>query len=118
MNNTVLTGRTAETLACNYLKKNGLILIEKNYRHSRGEIDLIMRDHNFIVFVEVRLRSNTDYGAGLETISKYKRQKIIQTALHFLTKKNLVDKIFCRFDVISIQDEKNILWIKNAFEVK
>lgn len=116
--NTVITGKAAETLARHYLEEKGLILREKNYRYFGGEIDLIMQDQEIIVFVEVRLRNNKDYGSGFETITKSKQYKIIKTASHFLTKNNLFNKCFCRFDVISIQDKENITWIKNAFHVK
>ena len=75
-----------------------------------------MRDKKEYVFIEVRFRKRTDYGSGLESISYYKQKKILNTALLYLVKHKMVDTAFCRFDVISISDDNNIEWIKQAFD--
>lgn len=111
-------GSAAEDQACCYLQQHGLILIEKNYRRPQGEIDLIMRDQDYLVFVEVRFRQEADYGNSLETVSKHKQYRIIKTALCYLQEEKLLDKVNCRFDCIGIDSTQNELWVKNAFDVQ
>ncbi len=85
-----------------------------------GEIDLIMKDFHYqkkeyLVFVEVRYRTNPYYGSGLESIHEGKIKKIRRTAELYLQNKKLTDKIFCRFDVISLSKSADIQWIRSAF---
>lgn len=108
-------GEIAETKALNFLLHNGLQLIQKNFSAKAGEIDLIMQDQEDIIFVEVRYRQNAIYGSALETIDTIKQCKIIKTAHYFLHKNRLIDKVNCRFDIITIEGS-NLEWIKNAFE--
>jgi len=120
MNDLITTrkiGKDAEDLAYNYLKKQGLKLITRNYLCRAGEIDLIMQDKDFIVFVEVRYRKNIAFGSGLESITASKQTKLIKTANYYLLQHRLVDKAPCRFDVISItsqQSKPQVEWVKNA----
>lgn len=107
-------GISAEQQARDFLCARGLQLITQNYRCFRGEIDLIMRDKNDVVFVEVRSRSYSTYGSPSESVTKPKQKKIITTAMHFLQRKNWLNKINCRFDVVGIQ-KNEIDWIKDAF---
>lgn len=107
-------GENAEQHACDFLLAKGLKLIERNYRYRGGEIDLIMRDQQDIVFVEVRTRANSRYGNALETINTEKQRRILQTSLHFLQKQNWLNYANCRFDVIGITNN-HIEWVKNAF---
>lgn len=111
-------GRHAETDACCYLQLHGLELITKNYHCKGGEIDLIMRDQEYLVFVEVRMRLSSDFGNSLETITTTKQQRIIHAAQHYLQQENLFDKKWCRFDAIGIDTNWQFIWIKNAFEVQ
>jgi putative endonuclease len=116
--NTMMTGRTAEQLASEYLQKKGFRLLECNYRTKAGEIDLIMQDGEDLVFVEVRLRNNPHFGNAIDSIDQRKQQKIIKTANHYLSRNNLIDKVNCRFDVIGIsypQTKAVIEWIQDAF---
>jgi putative endonuclease len=111
-------GRLAEKQAYLYLEARGLKLITRNYRCLSGEIDLIMRDANEVVFVEVRTRKNPDYASAIESIDYRKQKKIIRAATHFLSHKKWLDKVNCRFDVIGISyrlTKANIEWIKDAF---
>jgi len=115
---TIQAGQLAEKEACEFLKKNGLQLCECNYRTNSGEIDLIMQDGEEIVFVEVRLRNNLYHGNALESVDQRKQQKIIKTAIQYLSQMQLLDKVNCRFDVIGIsylQAKATIEWIKDAF---
>ena len=110
-------GHQGEYNASQFLQSHGLILIEQNYRCQLGEIDLIMQEKQRLVFVEVRLRHNPDYGHSIETISPYKKRKIIGTAKHYLLQHDLYDKIDCRFDVVGLEPDNQLIWIKNAFWV-
>lgn len=104
-----------EKIAADYLKRNGLYLKVMNYRCKSGEIDLIMRDNECIVFVEVKYRRDSKNGDATEAVGYYKRKVISRVAKYYLmTHYNTVD-IACRFDVVAIND-KRISWVKNAFE--
>ena len=109
-----IQGLIAEQLAYNYLIAQGLQPITNNYQCRVGEIDLIMRDGSFIVFIEVRSRTAKTFGSAAASISLVKQQKILKTAAYFLMYK--YQDVPSRFDVLSI-DGKNqkINWIKNAF---
>lgn len=111
-------GFLAEQKACHYLEKHGLCLVEKNYQTRCGEIDLIMRDESYYVFIEVRARQSNRFGGALASISKHKQQKIIKTAMYYLQKNKLQEKFPIRFDVVSLQGSTNeLLWIPNAFDL-
>jgi putative endonuclease len=111
------SGQKSEAIAAEFLQRNGLTLVTENFRGPQGEIDLIMRDKDYLVFIEVRMRNDQDFGLSVETINKSKQSRIIQTALYYLVQENLLDKTFCRFDVIGMGKDQQIEWIQNAFEV-
>lgn len=111
-------GHEVEQKALKFLQEKGMRLIVQNYTCKLGEVDLIMKDKEDIVFVEVRSRSRLDYGSASESITYSKQQKIINAATLFLQKKNWLYKVCSRFDVIAIQcvdNEWQLEWIKNAF---
>jgi TIGR00252 family protein len=110
-------GKNIEVLVCDYLQRQGLQLITANYQCKCGEIDLIMRDAEILVFIEVRHRKAHDYGDGVSTVTKTKQRKIIKAANYYLQKNNLGNKNQCRFDVVATSGmaDSEILWIKNAF---
>jgi putative endonuclease len=109
------TGHAAEQLAATFLQHQGLRLLESNYRSRFGEIDLIMQEGRAIVFVEVRLRSNTGFGGAGASITPAKQRKLILTAEEYLSRKG---SPACRFDAILMDklDVRSIQWIKNAFD--
>ncbi len=114
-------GDAAEEEALLYLHKEGLTLLTRNYRCSRGEIDLIMKDKNDIIFVEVRVRNNFHYGTAVSSVNSRKQKKLILTATHYLCQQNCFNKVNCRFDIIGISYTPigaNLEWIKNAFPVQ
>lgn len=111
-------GQKKELEARLYLQRMGLTLIAQNYHCRYGEIDLIMRDRDDIVFVEVRSRSRRDYGCASETVNQAKQRKLASTAMHFLQKYGWLYTVNCRFDVIAMQRincEWRLEWIRNAF---
>ena len=109
--------KSAEDLACSYLEEQGLSLITANYSCKLGEIDLIMKDQDVLVFVEVRYRKDSDYGDGAETITRFKQNKIKKAATFYLQENDLYDKVPCRFDVVSVSGswQEKFCWIKDAF---
>ena len=116
-----LLGNYSETVACRWLKKHGLKLLQRNFRSRLGEIDLIMRHRLTIVFIEVRHRSSDKFGGALASVDSNKQQRIQRTAQYYLTKHNysLQDTVI-RFDVVATAPGpkgKPVVsqWIKNAF---
>jgi len=98
------------------LRQQGLNPVAQNYRSRFGEIDLIMRDGATLVFVEVRLRRNADFGGAAASIDARKQQRIIRTAQQYLAALAHIPP--CRFDAVLMDDVQgcNTQWLKNAFE--
>lgn len=109
------SGAQAEDYAAQYLQQRGLTLLHRNYRCRHGEIDLIMRDGAALVFVEVRLRSRSDFGGPAASIGALKQGRLVRTAQHFLS--TLRHTPPCRFDAVLLHDPtgEGVEWIKNAF---
>jgi len=110
-------GDHAEHIACQFLQTHGLELVSRNYRCRRGEIDLIMRDGDSVVFVEVRYRKHSNYGRAAETVSPSKQARIIYCARHFLSRQRTWNQP-ARFDVVCIdgeQEKARIEWLHDAF---
>ena len=96
----------------------GYTLLEENFRAPGGEIDLIMQDEPYIVFVEVKLRRSLHYGLPREAINARKRQSIKTTALQYIASRRLHNTDF-RFDVVEVlilADGVQVNHIANAFE--
>ena len=111
-------GAAAEQFACDHLQQQGLTLVNKNYLCKMGEIDLIMLDHDILVFVEVRYRKNAAYLDAIETIDHYKQQKILRTSLNFLQRYPRFQQNDVRFDVVIVNKDaypKQLEWVQNAF---
>ncbi len=108
-------GQLAERWAAQYLQRQGLQLISQNYRGRYGEIDLIMQDGATLVFIEVRLRSNENFGGAAASIDTRKQQRIIRTAQQYLATLNRIPP--CRFDALLLNDtpERGVQWLRNAF---
>ena len=111
---TTARGREAEALAAQYLECYGARVVTRNFRIRGGEIDLICRDGKVLVFVEVRLRSRSDFGGAAASITASKQRRIILAAQHYLLGKPECD---CRFDCVLLDglNTNQIEWIKNAF---
>jgi len=110
-------GEAAETVALQYLEKQGLHLIERNFHCKLGELDLIMRDGTHLVFIEVRARRNTRYGRPAETVAYRKQQRLLRSAAFYLQRRRL--DLPCRFDIIGLSgdsDSVKVEWIKDAFQ--
>ncbi|MGE3919732.1 MAG: YraN family protein [Gammaproteobacteria bacterium] len=113
-------GFATEAIACDYLTKQGLRLITKNFICKLGEIDLIMEDKMNLVFVEVRYRRNNYYGDSQETVDYNKQQRLIRTSSYYLQKNKAYLKRNVRFDVIALtllNKKMHIEWFQNAFDL-
>lgn len=109
------TGREKEELAEEYLRQQGYEILDMNFYGRFGEIDIIARDGETLVFAEVKYRKSERFGNSLEAVDTRKQKKICQTALYYLARHHISDSVPCRFDVIGITGE-DITHIKNAFE--
>lgn len=112
-------GESWELYAQQYLIAQGLIFVDKNYHCRQGEIDLIMKDDNSLIFIEVKFRKNNHFGGAISAVTHNKQQKIIKTATFYLQQHQLNEyNTACRFDVIAIEGDikhPKINWLKNAF---
>lgn len=112
-------GEKGEAIAVQQLKKEGYKILEANYLTKLGEIDIIAKDKNTIVFVEVKARRSVNFGSPKEAVSIQKQKKISMVALYYLkTTKQMTTK--ARFDVVAVnlnRDKPRVEIIKNAFEL-
>ena len=109
-------GTLGETLACEYLKKAGYKILETNFRYSKfSEIDIIAKEKDTIVFVEVKTRSTTAFGHPFEAINSKKLGHIYQAALYYMQQSSEPHKNF-RIDIVSIlsPDNPKIEHLKNV----
>ena len=107
-------GQAGEDRALAYLQERGMTLAERNFRCKGGELDLVMRDRDTCVFVEVRKRAGADYGGAAASITPRKQRRLIVAAQVYLQRYRMPPP--CRFDIVAI-DGKQISWLKNAIEL-
>lgn len=112
--NTRETGCTGEKRAASYLEAKGIQILERNFRCRFGEIDLIGREGDCIVFVEVKYRSSVSMGRPEEAVDFRKQRRICRAALYYLSSRHL-ENCSVRFDVIAILGE-DITHFEHAFE--
>ncbi len=117
--NSKAIGDAGEDLALEHLLANGLTLVARNVSSRFGEIDLIMYDKSYLVFIEVKYRKTTQFGNAFAMVSLNKQQKIIKTAKFFMQNNKLNEyNTLCRFDIVALEGEHQsptITWLKNAF---
>lgn len=109
-------GARAEGLAADFLTARGLALVARNFRTRQGEIDLIMRDRDTLVFVEVRLRARAGYGGAAASITAAKRTRLVAAAQAYLAR--LGREPPCRFDAVLLDDldPASIEWERDILE--
>ncbi|MDR2649666.1 MAG: YraN family protein [Clostridiales bacterium] len=110
-------GAYGQRLAEDYLMANGFDIINRNFRCQSGEIDIIARDGEYIVFIEVKYRRSLSCGYPREAVGYYKQRHIRRTARYYIMYKQLSNQDF-RFDVLEITDltgNPMITLIENAF---
>ena len=109
-------GVKGEDTATEFLTNNGHVILTRNYKHGKCEIDIISTDDNFTVFTEVKTRSTDYFGYPEEAVDKKKRKKIRRAAEEYMFENNLDTNI--RFDIISItvvNGKMKVYHIKDAF---
>jgi putative endonuclease len=114
----VVLGRIGEDLACRELEKRGYTVLERRYRRRAGEIDIIARDGETMVFVEVKAREDKDFGEAAESVTPRKRRRMTMVALDYLARRGIAE-CPCRFDVVAIylgNELPEIEVYQNAFD--
>ncbi len=113
-----ILGKHGENLACAELERRGYAIVARRYRRRGGEIDIIARDGDTIVFVEVKAREGRAFGEAAEAVTGWKRRRLVHTALDYLAHHRLWDRP-CRFDVVSIHVDAGgtvVDLFQNAFD--
>ena len=119
LNRRQIFGRESESIAVKYLKKQGYKILEQNYRTKLGEIDVIAKDKNTLVFVEIKARRSDRYGNPKWAITPKKKRQMSKVALYYLKVTRQMD-VKARFDVVTVRSMENkpqMDIIKNAFEL-
>lgn len=107
--------REGESAAIAFLKENGYRILEKNFRSKLGEIDVIAEQAGVIVFIEVKARSDHEFGHPFDALTPTKQKNIIQTTQSFLVQKRIPDKSM-RFDVVVLTLDPPDSWKIGLFE--
>lgn len=98
-------GESGENLAVSDLEARGYAIVDRRYRTRYGEIDVIARDGETLVFVEVRRKTGESCGSALESVTPDKQWRVIRMAMEYLARNDLYDRCPVRFDVVAIDDE-------------
>jgi putative endonuclease len=109
-------GKQGEEIATTYLLRQGYIILEVNWRAGRNEVDIIARDKDFLVIIEVKSRSSSTFSEPEEAVTRDKQQALIRAANAYIFKKNI--NLDTRFDIISIihnRNETRVNHLKDAF---
>lgn len=109
-------GAAEEDAACAFLEARGLKCLERNFRVKGGELDLVMRDGDTLVIVEVRKRTNRRFGTAAESVDGRKQARIVHAASCLLARRPALARMPVRFDVAAIGPEGTIDWIRAAFD--
>ena len=116
----VSLGKLGEDLACEELQRRGYRIVDRRFRTRCGELDIIARDGNVIVFVEVKARTDGNFGDPSESITWRKRRRLAQMAASYLSRKQLGEAP-CRFDVVAVVEgpdaARTIELIQGAFDI-
>jgi putative endonuclease len=119
MKSTTTIGRQGEDLAVDWLRAHGYTLVARNYRRRFGEVDVIARQGEYLVFIEVKTRSSSRFGSPFDAVTLRKQQQLSRIAKDYLVRNKIMDTP-CRFDVLSIilaeDSSPTIDIVVNAFE--
>lgn len=108
-------GSTGEDLAAADLERRGYAVLERRYRTRHGEIDIVARDGDTLVFVEVKVKVTGEYGTAAEAVTRWKQRRVASMAAEYLSRHGLSD-VGCRFDVVAI-DGGVLTLLRDAFTV-
>jgi putative endonuclease len=110
-------GKTGEDLAVEELERRGYAILARRYRTRHGEIDIVARDGETTVFVEVKVRAGGECGTAAEAVTSSKQRRLASMAVDFLARNRLMDRP-CRFDVVAIDGPSQTITVyPSAFEV-
>ena len=107
-----IIGQNGENIVANYLLKNNYKILDKNFRCRQGEIDIIAKDKNELVFIEVKTRTNTHYGRPAEAVNYNKQNHMIKSIKFYLHIKKL-ENSFIRIDVIEVYQKSDKYYIRH-----
>ena len=113
-------GKLGEDIACDFLIKNYYEIIERNFKCKMGEIDIIAKEGNELIFVEVKTRAQNEFGTPADAVNKRKKSHIYHVAEYYLMI-NKIENVFCRIDVIEVYiygDKYKINYLKNCVQDK
>lgn len=110
-------GRKKEQEVCRFLEQRGYVILECNYRVQQGEIDIVARQEEYLVFVEVKYRSSSISGKALEAVDERKCRKISRTALYYMKEHDISLNQAIRFDVVAV-DGECVTLLPNAFDYR
>jgi putative endonuclease len=112
-------GQAAEDIAAEFLRAQGLEILDRNYRRRLGELDIIAREHEVLVIAEVRARATNAYGGAAASVDFRKQRRLIRAASQLLQQRKDLGRMPVRFDVIVVSDisteNPHVEWIKHAF---
>lgn len=108
-------GKAFEEKAVSYLEENGFKVIETNFYTKFGEIDIIAREEEYLVFCEVKYRKKEDSGHPVEAVTVSKQKRIVKSSLYYMGIKGVSLNLPIRYDILAILNDDIILY-KNAFE--
>jgi putative endonuclease len=109
-------GAAAEAAAERHLAAAGCRLLARNARYREGELDLVMRERETLVFVEVRLRGSAQYGGAAASVDIFKQKRLVRAAQRWLAEHYGERWPACRFDVVTVATDGTIEWIRGAFD--
>jgi putative endonuclease len=115
------TGNAFEIAAETHAQKQGLATLDRNVSCRFGEIDLVLRDRDIVVFAEVRYRDTQRFGGAIASVDARKQRRMIAAAQFYLQSRPALARAPCRFDVFAIEGEigkPEITWIRDAFRVE
>ena len=116
----VAFGKRGEDAACEELERRGYIILDRRFRTRCGELDIVARDGKVVVFVEVKARTDGNFGDPPESITWRKRRRLAQMAASYLVRKHL-GEVPCRFDVVAVMEgpdaARTIELIQGAFDI-
>jgi putative endonuclease len=114
-----LLGRAAENIAADFLRVQGLEILERNYLRRLGELDIVARERDVLVIAEVRTRSSDRYGGAAASVDPRKQQRLIRTASQLLQQRRDLSQLRVRFDVVVVSKMDagcgRVEWIRHAF---
>ena len=114
-----LLGEAAEQFAVDYLRAQGLEILDRNFRRRLGELDIIARDGDVLVIAEVRARSSDQFGGAAASVDSGKQTRLIRAAAQLLQQRRDLAKLRVRFDVLAVSNvgghPTHVEWIRHAF---